>query len=81
MPWMGFEPTIPVPERAKAVHALDRAATVIGLILITKYDQVSEDKLGRDCSTHRGKTLSIQDIGRKARWNETTGNNFKYVEG
>jgi hypothetical protein len=29
---MGFEPTIPVFERAKTVHALlDRAATVIGL--------------------------------------------------
>jgi hypothetical protein len=27
---MGLEPTIPVFERAKAVHALDRAATVIG---------------------------------------------------
>jgi hypothetical protein len=31
MPWVGFEPTIPVSERAKAVHALDLAATVIGL--------------------------------------------------
>jgi hypothetical protein len=33
MPWMGFEPTIPVFELAKTFHALDRAATVIG----TKY--------------------------------------------
>jgi hypothetical protein len=31
MPWMEFEPTIPAFERAKTVHALDRAATVIGL--------------------------------------------------
>jgi hypothetical protein len=30
MPWVGFELTIPVFERAKASHALDRAATVIG---------------------------------------------------
>jgi hypothetical protein len=30
MPQVGFEPTIPVIERAKTVHALDRAATVIG---------------------------------------------------
>jgi hypothetical protein len=30
MPWVGFEPTIPVFERAKTVHALDRAAIVIG---------------------------------------------------
>jgi hypothetical protein len=28
-PWVGFEPTIPGFERAKAVYALDRAATVI----------------------------------------------------
>jgi hypothetical protein len=26
---MGFEPTIPASKRAKTVHALDRAATVI----------------------------------------------------
>jgi hypothetical protein len=31
MPRVGFEPTIPVFKRAKTVHALDRAATVIGL--------------------------------------------------
>jgi hypothetical protein len=30
MPGVGFEPTIPAFERAKIVHALDRAATVIG---------------------------------------------------
>jgi hypothetical protein len=30
MPWVGFEPTIPAFERAKTVHALDSAATVIG---------------------------------------------------
>jgi hypothetical protein len=30
MPWVGLEPTISVFERAKTVHALDRAATVIG---------------------------------------------------
>jgi hypothetical protein len=28
---MGFELTIPVFERAKTFHALDRAATVIGI--------------------------------------------------
>jgi hypothetical protein len=27
MPWVGFEPTIPASERAKTVHALERAAT------------------------------------------------------
>jgi hypothetical protein len=30
MPCVGFEPTIPVFEREKTVHALDGAATVIG---------------------------------------------------
>jgi hypothetical protein len=30
MPRVGFEPTIPAFERAKTVHALDRAVTVIG---------------------------------------------------
>jgi hypothetical protein len=30
MPRVGFEPTIPVFERAKTVHASDRAVTVTG---------------------------------------------------
>jgi hypothetical protein len=30
--WVGIEPTIPVFERAKTVHALDRVATVIGIV-------------------------------------------------
>jgi hypothetical protein len=30
MPFVGFEPTIPVSERAKTVHALDRSVTVTG---------------------------------------------------
>jgi hypothetical protein len=30
MPQVGFEPTIPVFEPAKTVHALEPAATVIG---------------------------------------------------
>jgi hypothetical protein len=32
IPWVRFELTIPMFERAKKVHALDRAVTVIGLI-------------------------------------------------
>jgi hypothetical protein len=35
MPRVGFEPTIPVFERAKTVHGFDAAATVIGYGLIT----------------------------------------------
>jgi hypothetical protein len=39
MPQVGFKPTIPVFARVKPAHALDRAATVIGSILMstTKY--------------------------------------------
>jgi hypothetical protein len=36
MPWVEFEPTIPVFERAKKVHALDGAATVIGIPVYTE---------------------------------------------
>jgi hypothetical protein len=32
MPQVGFEPTIPVFEKTKRVHALDRAAAVIGFV-------------------------------------------------
>jgi hypothetical protein len=37
MPSVGFEPTIPVFERAKTIYALDRAATVIGMVLVYEY--------------------------------------------
>jgi hypothetical protein len=37
MPQVGFELTIPVFERVKTVHALDRAATVIGTNLPLPY--------------------------------------------
>jgi hypothetical protein len=33
MSLLGFEPRIPVFERAKTVHALDREATVIGIFM------------------------------------------------
>jgi hypothetical protein len=54
MPQMGFEPTMPVFEWAKTVHALDRAATVIGWSTETfsraitskmAYRRVSQDML------------------------------------
>jgi hypothetical protein len=34
MPWAEFEPTIPALERAKTVHALDRAASMVGKIYV-----------------------------------------------
>jgi hypothetical protein len=33
MPEVGFEPTIPVSERAKTFRALDRAASVISIVI------------------------------------------------
>jgi hypothetical protein len=35
MPRVGFEPMVPVFEREKTVHALDRAATMIGQLYPT----------------------------------------------
>jgi hypothetical protein len=43
MPRVGFEFTIPVFERAKTIHALDREAPVIGilkLILVLMHDYI-----------------------------------------
>jgi hypothetical protein len=40
MPRVGFEPTIPVFERARMVHALDRAATVIRTSLPLRLETV-----------------------------------------
>jgi hypothetical protein len=37
MPWVEFEPTIPVCERAKMFHALYQAATVIGNAAVCFY--------------------------------------------
>jgi hypothetical protein len=36
MPRIGFESTIPAFERGKTVHALDRAATVIGCVILLR---------------------------------------------
>jgi hypothetical protein len=38
MPQAGFESTIPVFSRAKTIHALDRAATVIGPVVLYRYE-------------------------------------------
>jgi hypothetical protein len=41
---VGFEPTIPVFERAKTIHALERAATVIGRCMNCEVYLASIDK-------------------------------------
>jgi hypothetical protein len=40
MPQVGFEPTTPVFKQTKTVHALDRAATVIGTLESTNWKNV-----------------------------------------
>jgi hypothetical protein len=47
MPCVGFEATIPAPERAKAVYVLDRSATVAGPfhILPRRNSQLSHFKV------------------------------------
>jgi hypothetical protein len=57
MPRVGFEPTIPVLERAKTVYALDCAATMIGLLyLLHQYT---------GCSIQTSHTLS--DLRRESK--------------
>jgi hypothetical protein len=45
MPSVGFEPTIPVFQRAKTVHTLDRAATVIDNINLCNTAYVTKENL------------------------------------
>jgi hypothetical protein len=53
MPPVAFEPTIPVSERVKTVHALDRAATVIGSM-----EQLEDWKLARETEVIGEQTVS-----------------------
>jgi hypothetical protein len=45
MPLVGFETTVPASERAKAVHALDRSATVTGTVNITVRNYINTSEL------------------------------------
>jgi hypothetical protein len=54
MPRVGFEPTIPAFERAKTVHALDRAATLMPFYKLTgrfksEYSRQYERKFWGNC--------------------------------
>jgi hypothetical protein len=55
MPRVGFEPTIPAFERAKTVHALDLAATVIGCEGVYTYSYL--------CEKPRDENFSHADMG------------------
>jgi hypothetical protein len=57
MPRMGFEPTIPMFEREKTVHALDRAATLIG------FHPPHSLKI-YSCQVHHTVTLDMSSKGR-----------------
>jgi hypothetical protein len=54
MPRVGFEPMIVVFERAKTVHALDRAATVIeSLVNYREQKSKTNSKYARDYATQK----------------------------
>jgi hypothetical protein len=50
MPRVGFEPTTPVFERAKIIHALDRAVTVTGSMEVLTRNK---------CNFHQLKTSTL----------------------
>jgi hypothetical protein len=60
MPRVRFEPMIPVFERAKTIHALDRVATVFSLHSVN----LSEFRLFTNClaySLQRDRTINLLD--------------------
>jgi hypothetical protein len=64
MPLVEFEPTVPVFERAKTVHDLVRAATVIGEVedRVTKYynvDKMRGDEMDGTSSMNEGQDKCV----------------------
>jgi hypothetical protein len=63
IPWVGFEPTVPGFELAKMVHALDRAATVIGReIMCIPIKNTNRDCLKNSIQNHYTHLLQIQHL-------------------
>jgi hypothetical protein len=65
VPWVGFEPTIPVFEGAKTVHALDRAATVIDTLHLSIRLSVVESTVFwvlMPCSSERARRFGETDF-------------------
>jgi hypothetical protein len=52
MPRVGFEPTVPAFERAKTIHASDRAVTVIGCTHFTFIKNRMKNIYSRPTSLH-----------------------------
>jgi tRNA A37 N6-isopentenylltransferase MiaA len=73
MPRVEFESTTPVFERAKTVHALDRAATVIGgtmsYVIILVFSLSGQGKATKSIGqhSHLKEQLLIQDISNSKR--------------
>jgi hypothetical protein len=53
MPCVGFERTITASERAKTVHALDRSATVTGMVCFTMLEFKIKKKTMKKVSQYR----------------------------
>jgi hypothetical protein len=70
MPFVGFEPRIPVSERAKTVHALDRSATVTGNAVLGSINE----KIS--ANTHEGKEQGSEgsNLHLRKRIGKPTGN-------
>jgi hypothetical protein len=66
MPWVGFESTIPVFERAKTFHALDRAATLF-VRLDGSNVQKKKKKKEHNCAVIQNNKLASIQINSKAR--------------
>jgi hypothetical protein len=64
MPCVGFEPTIPMFKQAKTFHALDRAATVIGLYEYSKDRGLFYGKVGISNYTASGYIMNWRGSGR-----------------
>jgi hypothetical protein len=62
MPWVGFERTIPAFERAKTVHALDRAATLID-INIDRWHEIMNEHVSMVSSSFKNRPKNIGNPG------------------
>jgi hypothetical protein len=59
MPGVGLDPTIPAFKRAKTVHALDRAATVIRISNQTTRRYIAEDGTGHNVPPPREPLVTL----------------------
>jgi hypothetical protein len=70
MPRVEFEPTISAFERAKTVHALDRAAPVIFLCDDCVYSLVDDNQIINNAKFFYSASKQRNRCGRKCEWNE-----------